>query len=51
MSRRAAIILKCEAGSTDIDVAEELHTTRDTVEKWRRRSRSREAPGYSTSLG
>ena len=37
MSRRAAIILKCEAGSTDIDVAEELHTTRDTVGKWRRR--------------
>ncbi|HEU4419293.1 MAG TPA: IS630 family transposase [Planctomycetota bacterium] len=37
MSRRAAIILKCEAGLTDIDVAEELHTTRVTVGKWRRR--------------
>lgn len=37
MSRRAAIILKCEAESTDIDVAEELHTTRATVGKWRRR--------------
>ena len=37
MSRRAAIILKCETGSTDIDVAEQLHTTRDTVGKWRRR--------------
>jgi transposase len=37
MSRRAAIILKCETGSTDIDVAEDLHTTRETVGKWRRR--------------
>src|SRR5688572_4147334 len=37
MSRRAAIILKCETGSTDIDVAEELRTTRATVGRWRRR--------------
>lgn len=37
MARRAAIILKSEQGLTDIEVAEELRTTRATVGKWRRR--------------
>jgi transposase len=37
VSRRARIILKCSTGLTDIDVAEELDTTRETVGKWRRR--------------
>jgi len=37
VSRRARIILKCATGLTDIDVAEELDTTRITVGKWRRR--------------
>ena len=35
--RRARIILKCATGLTDIDVAAELDTTRETVGKWRRR--------------
>jgi transposase len=37
VSRRARIILKCATGLTDIDVAEDLDTTRITVGKWRRR--------------
>jgi transposase len=37
VSRRARIILKCATGLTDVDVAEELDTTRVTVGKWRRR--------------
>ena len=37
LSRRAAIILQCEQGKTDIDVAEELRTTRQTIGRWRRR--------------
>ena len=37
VSRRARIILKCATGLTDIDVAEELETSRITVGKWRRR--------------
>jgi transposase len=35
--RRARIILKCASGLNDIEVAEELETTRETVGKWRRR--------------
>ncbi len=35
--RRARIILKCATGLNDIEVAEELDTTRETVGKWRRR--------------
>lgn len=35
--RRARIILKCATGITDIEVADELETTRETVGKWRRR--------------
>ena len=35
--RRARIILKCATELTDIEVAEELDTTRETVGKWRRR--------------
>ena len=37
VSRRARIILKCATGLTDIDVAEDLDTSRITVGKWRRR--------------
>lgn len=37
MARRAAIILQSAEGKTDGDVAEELHTTRETVGRWRRR--------------
>lgn len=37
LSRRASIILQCERGLADVDVAEELRTTRETVGKWRRR--------------
>ena len=37
VSRRARIILKCATGLTDVDVAEELDTSRITVGKWRRR--------------
>jgi len=37
LSRRASIILQCERGLADVDVAEELGTTRETVGKWRRR--------------
>jgi len=37
VSRRAAIILQCARGLTDVDVADELRTTRETVGKWRRR--------------
>jgi len=35
--RRARIILKCASGLNDIEVAEVLETTRETVGKWRRR--------------
>ena len=35
--RRARIILRSATGMTDIEVAEELETTRETVGKWRRR--------------
>lgn len=45
VSRRARIILKCATGLTDIDVAEELDTTRITVGKWRRRFLDRRLDG------
>jgi transposase len=37
LALRARIVLACARGKSDIDVAEELRTTRETVGKWRRR--------------
>lgn len=43
--RRARIILKCSTGLNDIEVAEELGTTRETVGIWRRRFLSKRLDG------
>lgn len=45
LARRAQIILRCATGVTDIDVAEELSTSRITVGKWRRRFIESRLPG------
>ena len=45
LSQRARIVLRCAAGRTDTEVARELHITRQTVGRWRRRFQQRRLDG------
>ena len=45
VSLRARIVLGCGAGRTDREIAEDLHITRQTVSRWRRRFMVRRVDG------
>ena len=45
LSQRARIVLRCAAGRSDTEVASELHITRQTVGRWRRRFQHRRLDG------
>ena len=45
LSQRARIVLRCAAGRSDTEVAGELHITRQTVGRWRRRFQHRRLEG------
>ena len=52
LASRARIVLACAEGGSDLAVARDLGTTRETVGKWRRRfvqARLRRVVGHATS--
>jgi len=51
LALRCRIVLACAEGGTNVEVAERLGVTDDTVGKWRRRFVDRRLDGCMMSLG